>query len=167
MKREFNNVIMIPYAPSLQKIKIKNFKKYQIAFRYSNTIKNSLSQFRTGTDKGGVYCIPCNDCNKKYFGETGRDLKKRIYEHKGDIRRGNEKSSIFNHVSEGHKVDFDSTQFIFRSNSYVNRRIVESILIKKSPNFNISEGQYQIGEFPLEVISHRLLSHIKIPESNK
>jgi len=109
-----------------------------------------------------VYKVPCKDCHRSYIGETGRDLKKRIHEHKGDIRRGNEKSSIFNHVKGGHSVDFENTHFIFNSDNYINRRIVESIFIKKLPNFNTSEGQYKIGEIPMEIV----LQQIKIPVSN-
>ena len=33
---------------------------------------------------GAVYEVDCNDCLKKYKGETGRKLKERMKEHKDD-----------------------------------------------------------------------------------
>lgn len=163
-KKEYHNAIVLPYSSSLNNIKkLKCSNKLHITYKYNNTIKNSLSKFKPLKDMGGVYSIPCKNCNNTYFGETGRDLPRRLYEHRGDIRRGNDLSSIFNHVLQGHSIDFDNSKFVFNSDNYINRRIVESILIKKYPNFNISEGQFQIGEVPLEIISKRLLSRIKIP----
>ena len=32
--------------------------------------------------KGVVYRVPCMDCDMSYIGETGRNLKKRLVEHK-------------------------------------------------------------------------------------
>ena len=34
---------------------------------------------------GAVYEVPCHDCNKLYTGETGRQLGKRIAEHKKEV----------------------------------------------------------------------------------
>ena len=49
---------------------------------------------------GGVYQIPCRSCKKSYIGESGRELKKRIQEHKYGIITHNPKSGIATHVLE-------------------------------------------------------------------
>ena len=38
--------------------------------------------------KSVVYKVPCMDCNRAYIGETGRNLKKRLVEHRAAVRRG-------------------------------------------------------------------------------
>ena len=94
----------------------------------------------------GAYVIPCKDCENVYVGETGRNLDKRMYEHKRDIRVGNESSGVFCHVRDSnHSIDFQGSKFIFKSKNYVKRRIVESSLITSIPNFNLSEGQYSFN----------------------
>ena len=48
--------------------------------------------------QGAVYRIKCTDCQVTYIGETGRNLKTRLTEHKrmdGNIR---------NHISEHHRL---------------------------------------------------------------
>lgn len=48
--------------------------------------------------------LPCKDCpNNMYVGQTGRDLSKRIKEHKRDNRAGDESSTVFSH-----ERDFDN-----------------------------------------------------------
>ena len=68
-----------------------------VAFAYPNTISKALIKNKPKNEKNtGVYAIPCKVCpNTAYVGETGRDLEKRKYEHRRDIRVGNDKSAIF------------------------------------------------------------------------
>ncbi len=47
-----------------------------------------------------VYSIPCNGCDKVYIGETGRGINKRLYEHKGDVRRHNCSNSLVVHIDQ-------------------------------------------------------------------
>ena len=51
--------------------------------------------------KGVVYRVPCKDCGKVYIGEMGRNLKKRLVEHKVAVRRGDAKNGIAVHAWEG------------------------------------------------------------------
>ena len=45
-----------------------------------------------------VYKVPCGGCYKVYIGETYRGLKKRLSEHKADIRCHKPKSSFVMHI---------------------------------------------------------------------
>ena len=72
-----------------------------------------------------VYRINCNDCDRKYIGETGRNLKTRLSEHQRDIRKGKEQSQVFQHVRNyDHNFNFLKPEIIHRSaNIFVRRRL--------------------------------------------
>lgn len=59
-----------------------------------------------------IYMIECKECNKQYIGQTKRSLRRRIYEHLGDIRhhliRKTSISSHFNTAPCG-QMDFKIT----------------------------------------------------------
>ena len=56
---------------------------------------------------GNIYRVPCLDCGKSYIGESARPLKTRLKEHKKDIRDGDTKNAIFNHVNKTkHRPNF-------------------------------------------------------------
>ena len=78
----------------------------------------------------GIYEIKCGTCKKIYVGETGRDLKQRIKEHKLDIRSGNDKNALFTHLRDSqHQIDFKNLQIIYPSTHSRKRRIIESAII--------------------------------------
>lgn len=56
----------------------------------SNTLRKQLIHLKdkiaTNDKCGVVYKINCVDCQNHYIGETGRNLKTRIKEHKRDIQ---------------------------------------------------------------------------------
>ena len=72
------------------------------------------------------------DCDKKYIGETGRNLQKRLVEHKAAVRRGDRKNGIAVHVQDhDHRVNWEAAQVIEREASYWPRRIREAIHIAR------------------------------------
>ena len=61
-----------------------------IVFTYPNTLMKCLVKNNTRVipldAAPGIYEIPCGACPKKYIGETGRTLSKRLVEHKRDVK---------------------------------------------------------------------------------
>ena len=87
--------------------------------------------------------IPCLDCDKSYYGQTGRSINQRISEHKRSIRYGQENSSVFQHVKDtGHRINWDLSKIIFKSKCMYKRKIIESAVIQDNINFNLSVGQW-------------------------
>ena len=72
-----------------------------------------------------VYKIHCNDCDRKYIGETGRNLTTRLSEHQRDIRNSKEQSQVFQHVRDNdHNFNFSEPEIIHRSaNIFVRRKL--------------------------------------------
>lgn len=69
--------------------------------------------------KGVVYRVPCKDCGKVYIGEMGRNLKKRLVEHKVAVRRGDAKNGIAVHAWEQqHRVDWKEASVLDQEPRY-------------------------------------------------
>jgi hypothetical protein len=69
-----------------------------LAHKPSNTLRMNLTRVKDKRDvtetAGVVYSIPCQNCDKKYVGETGRLLGTRIAEHLKDVAKGKEQSRV-------------------------------------------------------------------------
>ena len=131
--------IVVPYLPALQNrmlpLKVCNTK---LVFSYKNKLGSGLSHNKPIT-QGGVYEIPCSSCPVIYTGETGRDLKKRIGEHKKDIVSNQMESGIVNHVVEkDHFFDFKNSKIVHPCSSIRERHVVESALISRYSKMGIS-----------------------------
>ena len=84
------------------------------------------------SNRVGVYRIPC-ECGKVYIGETGRNLPRRLKEHRAHGRRGDfEKSVIVKHSHiKDHQIDWQAAQLITPINTWHPRCIREAIEIFK------------------------------------
>lgn len=59
------------------------------------------------------------DCNRSYIGETGRNLKKRLVEHKAAVKRGDMKNGIAVHAWEQqHRVNWDEADVLVQEPRY-------------------------------------------------
>ena len=159
---ESTKFLVMPYTSGLEKLKgwLKSYN-VQLAFKYNNTIGKSLIRNKTKREEQvGVYTVPCLDCpeGRVYIGETGRAMNKRVHEHKLDVRRREGKSSFFTHITLcNHRINFDEAKLVYKSENYIERRIVESTLIASVDNFNLSEGNYKLGPF----LQTFILKHIR------
>ena len=71
---------------------------------------------RAEGEAGGAYELKCNDCDSVYVGETGRQLKMRMNEHRGHCR------------DLVHTFDFDSVSVLARQQNVHIRKQLESSL---------------------------------------
>ena len=128
-------MIKLPYNRNLEKFRRPlNNVNTRLVFTYDNKLTQNLCKNKPKNDAVdmGVYEIPCGTCKKIYVGESGRDLEKRVEEHKNDIKNAKEKSGIFVHVRDfDHPIDFKNARVIYPSSSVRRRHIVESALIEK------------------------------------
>jgi hypothetical protein len=80
----------------------------RIAFRTNNNIWKHLSQPPPVQDKykqSGVYKLTCPDCGKAYIGQTGREFRTRINEHKRAFHHNPQQSKLALHLTD-HKHSF-------------------------------------------------------------
>ena len=77
--------------------------------------------------QGAVYKIKCCDCQVTYIGETGRNLNKRLTEHKRATRNGDLNNNIAeHHLQTNHRIDWDSAECVIYSSDYYQQLTVES-----------------------------------------
>jgi len=88
------------FSPMIRKI-TNTFKDtdIKIAYRATNTIFKQLTKKPDRPNNpNGIYSIRCITCNKKYVGQSGRDIQIRYKEHINQIRNCNPQSAYANHI---------------------------------------------------------------------
>ena len=62
--------------------------------------------------KKKIYQISCEDCEKIYIGETKFTLRKRMEQHKKEVKFGRTSNAIAKHVEESKcQIDWDKTTY--------------------------------------------------------
>ena len=109
---------------------------YRLGHKPNHTLASMVSKTkdkRTTLEKCGVvYKINCYDCDKVYIGETGKELTKRIQEHKNSVHRRDHLSAIYHHIEDtGHHINWDNPTILAQQDSPNKRRVLESIFSQK------------------------------------
>ncbi|XP_018373120.1 PREDICTED: uncharacterized protein LOC108767647 [Trachymyrmex cornetzi] len=83
-----------------------------------------------------VYKISCNDCNATYVGQTSRQLKTRIYEHRNHIRWNTSARSVItdHRLQYAHDFDWNNVKVLDVESCYIKRLISEMLYIKEQEN---------------------------------
>ena len=82
----------------------------QVIYSYMGKMREALVKVKQPTPKldkkGGIYEVPCGECNHVYIGERVRTLKKQFTEHKATVKKCDNKNGIavYTWKSE-HQVD--------------------------------------------------------------
>ena len=128
-------------------------------FQQRRTLRSLLTRVKgpqKHVDKGVVYQIPCAQCDEVYVGETGRPLKTRITEHKRAVSTGDVRNANAVHcMKTNHSMDWNSAGVVDRASRWRERRIKESVHIRKGKTFNMDSG------FPLSPVWNSLIGHIE------
>ena len=116
----------------------------QPVFQQRRTLRSLLTRVKgpqKHVDKGVVYQIPCAQCDEVYIRETGRPLKTRITEHKRAVREGDVRNANAVHcMRTSHSMDWDAATVVDRASRWRERRIKESVHIRKKKTSNMDLG---------------------------
>ncbi|BHF59578.1 hypothetical protein SprV_0100253800 [Sparganum proliferum] len=73
-----------------------------------------------------VYSIPCQNCDARYVGETGKRLGTRLHEHQLAINRKDKLSMVYGHVKQQNRnFAFEKARVIGRANDKMARLMLE------------------------------------------
>ena len=141
-------VLCLPYVRRLsEKIeKVCAPLGIKAVFKPSNTLRQSpvhvKNRLPEEKKRSVVYQVPCKGCDQVYIGETKRNLKIRLAEHRQAVRRGDDKNGIVVHVQKcNHSIDWEGARVEQVMTNYWKRRTTEAILIRQqSPTKNLDRG---------------------------
>ena len=141
-----NTPCFLPYVKGTSEKIGKICAKFGLhpVFRQHNTLRSILTRVKDPQkhkDKGVVYRIPCGECSEVYIEETGRPLKMRITEHKRAVDRSDMKNANAVHSEVlNHAISWEDCTVVDREKRVKERRIKESIHIKRSRSYNLDSG---------------------------
>ena len=143
------NILALPFNLNftyIQKL-LKTFK-INVIFKNSGTLKSLLINNSPKQNYGCIYTIPCNGCDMRYLGQTGKILDCRIKQHKYAVRTGQISNALFIHMNNNnHIIDWKSSSEIVICNNIIKRNIIESAFIKY---FNHQLLNLSLGLFKLD-----------------
>ena len=93
--------------------------------------------------QGAVYKVNCIDCPQSYIGETGREVKIRLKEHKYDTTKEKENiSGLSKHIRDNkHNVDWDNVIILHKENDFRKRKFKEAVAIKKTGTVTMNKKE--------------------------
>ena len=155
--------ISLPYSKFVENYitPVLRSNNVQVVHKTSGSIRKRLVRNQPPKqgdkrDMAGVYTIPCRDCDKAYYGETGRRFTDRLREHKNDVERENLTNACYKHVHDTgpqrHAMDWDNARLMWPSGSLNDRLVVESAFICKYPNFNAKNSTLSVDVSSADVI---------------
>ena len=146
-RRDFAKSLYVPYHPHTKRLykMIKEEFGFKVIYKKTQTLGDILQKIGRTIEKqykrNTVYSIPCQQCPKKYVGQTTATLKKRCSEHRNWCQKKHKKKILktskkndgiaFHFHETGHVIDFENTQIIAEEKAYWKRLIIEGMEIKK------------------------------------
>ncbi|KAK9395758.1 hypothetical protein NXF25_019119 [Crotalus adamanteus] len=111
----------LPYIHGVSEATARLLAPYNvsIAHRPEQTLRSKIMHPKEPLPNGQrlsvVYRINCKDCASNYVGETTKRLRTRVHEHELAIRRQEQRSQVWAHMSSyGHTFDLANTDVIAR-----------------------------------------------------
>ncbi|MPC90216.1 hypothetical protein E2C01_085190 [Portunus trituberculatus] len=116
-EKEKKEYLIVPYSRQAQPItRLLERNGINIAYtagRKLGDLVSAVSRNKEEAKDSIIYSIPCQGCTASYTAETSCGLKKRLYEHKYDLRRQATSNSLVVHVdSHGHLPDWGGARIL-------------------------------------------------------
>ncbi|BHF68865.1 hypothetical protein SprV_0301190600 [Sparganum proliferum] len=124
--------LSIPYVKNVSEATSRILKPFGIGVVHkpASTIRQQIMRPKDSlpvTEQSAVvYSIPCQDCDARYVGETGKRLGTRLHEHQLAINRKDKLSLVCGHTLErNHNFAFEKARVVGRANDKMARLMLE------------------------------------------
>ena len=129
------------------------------AQKIGSIVASKLSKSRN--DESLVYKIPCGGCKQSYYGETSGGLKKRITEHKRDLRNHNANNSLVKHIDSCPNLpNWKEAEILKSGLSKTQRKLLESSLIESMVCANSKAGDMKLARSVAKFLVEEYLGNI-------
>ena len=135
-----------------------------MVFRNTNKMQQYFHRKQNNSEnsKACIYEISCQDCPKTYIGET-IDFERRKRQHNDSLRRGDRNSALFQHRNEyNHRIQTNNMRRILNIRDVEKRKLLESILIHNTDNYNIYKSNFKLDLFSNAILTKHVVSVNKL-----
>ncbi|BHF79397.1 zinc-containing alcohol dehydrogenase [Sparganum proliferum] len=125
--------LAIPYVKNVSEATARILNPFGIGVPHKpeSTIRQQIMRPKDplpATEQSAVvYSIPCQNCNARYVGETGKRLCTRLHEHQLAVNREDKLSLVYGHMQqEKHSFAFGEASVLGRTHDKMVRLVLES-----------------------------------------
>jgi len=164
---EDRRIIILPYVNPLSDFISSNIdsSKALVGFRCLNKLSRLIKVHKDIdqplSKNNVVYKIHCKDCEASYVGQTKRQLKTRLKEHRNNLKLDQSKHSVISeHITKyNHSFDWENTKILDYESKYFKRIVSEMIHIKEQTvSLNLNSDTELLDESYFDILSE-LTSH--------
>jgi len=121
-------VIVFPYIKPITEMMTSTINKSQhiIGYRCLNKLNKFIKTHkdrepRSSNNNKVIYKISCKNCDVTYVGQTKRQLKTRLKEHKNNIRLDHSKHSVVSEhiINFNHNFNWENVQILDHEHNYI------------------------------------------------
>jgi len=154
-------IMVLPYVPPLSEFISSNIDKSKanIGFRCLNKLSRFIKVHKdldhTSYKNNVIYNIACNNCDATYVGQTKRQLRTRIREHKNNIKLDQSKHSVISeHILKfNHSFDWDNVKILDCESKFYKRITSEMIHIKEQKvSLNLNSDTELLDESYFDIL---------------
>ncbi|XP_077273242.1 uncharacterized protein LOC143903487 [Temnothorax americanus] len=135
-------IIVIPFINNISEKTAHLFDKkehiigYRVLNKLDKFIKTHKDTNALCSNNNVIYKIKCNDCDASYVGQTKRQLKTRINEHKNNYKLDPSRHSVITEhiLNLNHSFNWNNPEILDFETNYYKRLISEMIHIKEQKN---------------------------------
>ena len=163
-----NTFMAIPYVEGLSEIVVSEIKKSNVIVGYrklkslNGFIKAQKDRNEHNNNSNVIYKLCCNDCDATYVGQTKRQLRTRVNEHRNNIKLSSDRHSVISEhiINETHTFNWENTRILDHERNYYKRLISEMLHIKEQKNgINLKKDTEDLNEAYYDIL-------VKLTESS-
>lgn len=159
-------IVPLPYIKGFSERLGCSLRKFDLTpvFSVNSNLRSVVTKGKDRTDEHDkcnvVYKIQCNDCSASYVGETKRELKTRLKEHKDNLKKNPEAHSVVSthQIEFNHTFDWDNAVVLDRESVWSKRITSEMLRINLQPNSLNKKEDTKKLHLPYSNMLHRLRS---------
>jgi len=154
-------IMVLPYVQPLSEFISSNIDKSKanIGFRCLNKLSRFIKVHKdvdhTSCKNNVIYKIACNNCDATYVGQTKRQLRTRIKEHKNNIKLDQSKLCVISEhiIKFNHSFDWDNVKILDCESKFYKKITSEMIHIKEQKaSLNLNSDTELLNESYFDIL---------------